>query len=154
MDGITDSSMASVFTIITHRLYPPHCTAQACRRDLKYHNVRWSANGGAVVVGRNLVVGKPAAMMLDRGKRHVTLCNSHTRDLPALCREGNDVLVVAIIWAGGEPSGPDCLREGQVVVDVGIHVKRRASSAAMCPLMRQNPSWEAVPRCPAVVWAQ
>ena len=73
----------------------------------------------AVVVGRSLVVGKPAAMMLDRENATVTLCNSRTRDLPEVCREA-DIVVVAMGKAGAV--GAEHLREGQVVVDVGIHV--------------------------------
>ena len=73
---------------------------------------------GITVVGRSLVVGKPAAMLLDRKNATVTLCNSRTRDLPALCRQA-EVLVVAMGKQGA--IGADCFAPGQVVVDVGIH---------------------------------
>ena len=63
IDGITDGSLAGVFTN-TDLGYAP-CTAQACMEILKYYNVPLSGKR-AVVVGRSLVVGKPAAMMLDR----------------------------------------------------------------------------------------
>ena len=116
IDGITDGSLAGVFTN-TAIGYPP-CTAQACLEILKYYQVPLSGKR-AVVVGRSLVVGKPAAMMLDRENATVTLCNSRTQNLPALCREA-DVVVVAMGKMGA--IGGDCLREGQVVVDVGIHV--------------------------------
>ena len=75
VDGITDGSMAGVFTNMPIG-YPP-CTAQACLEILKYYNVPLSGKR-AVVVGRSLVVGKPAAMMLDRENATVTLCNSRT----------------------------------------------------------------------------
>ena len=91
IDGITDGSLAGVFTN-TDLGYAP-CTAQACLEILKYYNIPLSGRR-AVVVGRSLVVGKPAAMMLDRENATVTICNSHTRDLPALCREA-DVVGVA-----------------------------------------------------------
>ena len=116
IDGITDGSLAGVFTN-TAIGYPP-CTAQACLEILKYYNIPLSGRR-AVVVGRSLVVGKPAAMMLDRENATVTICNSRTQGLPALCREA-DVLVVAMGRMGA--IGGDCLRAGQVVVDVGIHV--------------------------------
>ena len=116
IDGITDASLAGVFTN-TDLGYAP-CTAQACLEILKYYNVPLSGKR-AVVVGRSLVVGKPAAMMLDRENATVTLCNSRTQDLPALCRQA-DVVVVAMGKMGAV--GADCLREGQAVVDVGIHV--------------------------------
>ena len=116
IDGITDGSLAGVFTN-TAIGYPP-CTAQACLEILRYYDLPLSGKR-AVVVGRSLVVGKPAAMMLDRQNATVTLCNSRTQNLPALCREA-DILVVAMGKMGF--IGGDCLREGQVVVDVGIHV--------------------------------
>ena len=116
IDGITDGSLAGVFTN-TALGYPP-CTAQACLEILKYYDIPLSGKR-AVVVGRSLVVGKPAAMMLDKENATVTLCNSRTQNLPALCREA-DIVVVAMGKRGF--IGADCLREGQVVVDVGIHV--------------------------------
>ena len=116
IDGITDGSLAGVFTN-TAIGYPP-CTAQACLEILKHYQIPLSGRR-AVVVGRSLVVGKPAAMMLDRENATVTLCNSRTRNLPALCREA-EIVVVAMGKAGAIDAG--CLRAGQVVVDVGIHV--------------------------------
>ena len=116
IDGITDGSLAGIFTN-TDLGYAP-CTAQACLEILKYYSIPLSGRR-AVVVGRSLVVGKPAAMMLDRENATVTICNSRTRDLPALCREA-DVVVVAMGKMGAV--GADCLRKGQTVVDVGIHV--------------------------------
>ena len=113
IDGIT---LAGVFTN-TALGYPP-CTAQACLEILKYYDIPLSGKR-AVVVGRSLVVGKPAAMMLDRENASVTICNSRTQNLPALCKEA-DVVVVAMGKRGF--IGADCLREGQTVVDVGIHV--------------------------------
>ena len=116
IDGITDGSLAGVFTNSAIG-YPP-CTAQACLEILKYYQVSLSGKR-AVVVGRSLVVGKPAAMMLDRENATVTLCNSRTRNLPALCQEA-DVVVVAMGKQGA--IGGEHLRAGQVVVDVGIHL--------------------------------
>ena len=96
IDGITDGSLAGVFTN-TALGYPP-CTAQACLEILKFYGIPLSGRR-AVVVGRSLVVGKPAAMMLDRENATVTLCNSRTRDLPEVCR-GADIVVVAMGKAG------------------------------------------------------
>ena len=116
IDGITDGSLAGVFTN-TDLGYAP-CTAQACMEILKYYNVPLSGKR-AIVVGRSLVVGKPAAMMLDRENATVTLCNSRTRNLPELCKQA-DIVVVAMGKMAAV--GADCLRAGQTVVDVGIHV--------------------------------
>ena len=49
------------------------------------------------VVGRSVVVGKPAALLLLAGHATVTVAHSRTQDLPAVCREA-DILVAA---AGG-----------------------------------------------------
>ena len=72
----------------------------------------------AVVVGRSAIVGKPMAAMLLREHATVTVCHSRTRDLPAVCRLA-DILVVAI----GRPAaiGAEHVREGAVVIDVGIN---------------------------------
>ena len=86
--------------------------------EKEHYNVPLSGKR-AVVVGRSLVVGKPAAMMLDRENATVTICNSRTQDLPQICQEA-DVVVVAMGRMGAV--GADCLRPGQTVVDVGIHL--------------------------------
>ena len=74
----------------------------------------------AVVVGRSNIVGRPlAALLLHRGiDATVTVCHSRTRDLAALTRTA-DILVAAI----GRPRyiTADMVREGAVVIDVGIN---------------------------------
>lgn len=72
----------------------------------------------AVVVGRSAIVGKPMAALLLRENCTVTVCHSRTADLAAVCREA-DVLVAAIGRAG--MIGPEHVKEGAVVVDVGIN---------------------------------
>lgn len=116
IDGITDGSLAGVFTN-TDLGYAP-CTAQACLEILKYYGIPLSGKR-AVVVGRSLVVGKPAAMMLDKENATVTLCNSRTQNLAELCRQA-DIVVVAMGKAGAVDGSFLCA--GQTVVDVGIHV--------------------------------
>ena len=145
MDGITDGSLAGVFTN-TAVGYPP-CTAQACLEILKFYNIPLSGRR-AVVVGRSLVVGKPAAMMLDRENATVTLCNSRTQDLPALCKEA-DIVVVAMGRQGF--IGSDCLREGQVVVDVGIHVNAEGKLCGDVRFDEAEPLVEAITPVPGGV---
>ena len=72
----------------------------------------------AVVVGRSDIVGKPAALLLLHANATVTVCHSRTRDLGAVTREA-DVLVVAV----GQTAviGPDDVREGATVIDVGMN---------------------------------
>ena len=90
---------------------------QACLELLDYYEVPL-AGRRAVVVGRSLVVGQPAALLLQRRNATVTVCHTGTRDIPALCREA-DVLIAA----AGRPGliTADCLRPGQTVLDVGVH---------------------------------
>jgi methylenetetrahydrofolate dehydrogenase (NADP+)/methenyltetrahydrofolate cyclohydrolase len=70
-----------------------------------------------VIVGRSAIVGKPMAGLLVRESCTVTVCHSRTVDLPAVTREA-DILVAAI----GRPGmiGPEHVRDGAVVVDVGM----------------------------------
>ncbi|MEP6573040.1 MAG: bifunctional methylenetetrahydrofolate dehydrogenase/methenyltetrahydrofolate cyclohydrolase FolD [Gemmatimonadota bacterium] len=76
----------------------------------------------AVIVGRSNIVGKPMANLLLQqgpgGDATVTVCHSKTRDLPAICRAA-DILIAAIGKA--EFVTPDMVREGAVVIDVGIN---------------------------------
>ena len=145
IDGITDGSLAGVFTN-TALGYPP-CTAQSCLEILKFYGIPLSGRR-AVVVGRSLVVGKPAAMMLDRENATVTLCNSRTRDLPEVCREA-DIVVVAMGKAGAV--GAEHLREGQVVVDVGIHVNEEGKLCGDVRFDEAEPLVEAITPVPGGV---
>lgn len=72
----------------------------------------------AVVIGRSNIVGKPMAMLLLRENCTVTLCHSHTANLPEHTRRA-DILVVAV----GKPRfvTADMVRPGAVVIDVGIN---------------------------------
>lgn len=145
IDGITDGSLAGVFTN-TALGYPP-CTAQACLEILKFYGIPLSGRR-AVVVGRSLVVGKPAAMMLDRENATVTLCNSRTRDLPEVCRKA-DIVVVAMGKAGAV--GAEHLRKGQVVVDVGIHVNEEGKLCGDVRFGEAEPLVEAITPVPGGV---
>ena len=70
----------------------------------------------AVVIGRSNIVGKPVAMLLLHKSATVTVCHSRTKDLAAVCKTA-DILVVAI----GRPKmvNADFVKEGAVVIDVG-----------------------------------
>ncbi len=116
VDGITDSSLAGVFAGVSTG-FPP-CTPKACMEILDHYGVELTGKK-AVVIGRSLVVGKPAAMMLIQKNATVTICHTKTEDMPAVCREA-DVLIVAAGRAG--IVGKDCLSAGQIVIDVGINV--------------------------------
>jgi methylenetetrahydrofolate dehydrogenase (NADP+) / methenyltetrahydrofolate cyclohydrolase len=74
----------------------------------------------AVVVGRSNLVGKPLAQLLLRDNATVTVCHSRTKNLPEVTRRA-EILVVAAGRRGFV--GAEHVREGAVVVDVGIHSK-------------------------------
>lgn len=116
VDGITDGSMAGVF-MGTKQGFPP-CTAQACMEILDHYGIDCTGKK-AVVVGRSLVVGKPAAMMLLGKNATVTVCHTRTVDMPSVVKEAEIVIVAA-----GRPGVIDgsYLSKGQIVIDVGINV--------------------------------
>ena len=115
VDGVTSQSLRHVFT----GYGPGHrpCTPEAVLRLLDYYGV--PLDGARVaVIGRSLVVGKPLTLLLTGRNATVTLCHTHTRGLPALCRTA-DVLIVA---AGAQGLvGPEFVHGGQVVIDVGTN---------------------------------
>ena len=93
-------------------------TARSCMAILDFYGVELPGKH-AVVLGRSNVIGKPVAHLLQQANATVTLCHSRTRDLADICRRA-DVVVAAIGKAGFVT--PDMLREGAVLVDVGINV--------------------------------
>ena len=88
-----------------------------CMTDLSMSGVFTGKK--AVVIGRSLVVGKPAAMMLVKKNATVTICHTRTVDMPSVAREA-DIIIVAAGRAG--VVGADYVKAGQVVIDVGINV--------------------------------
>jgi methylenetetrahydrofolate dehydrogenase (NADP+)/methenyltetrahydrofolate cyclohydrolase len=96
---------------------PRSCTPYGVMEILRRSGIE-VAGKETVIVGRSDIVGKPMALMLLHAHATVTICHSKTRDLPAVCRRA-DILVAAM----GRPAfvGPQFIREGAVVVDVGIN---------------------------------
>ena len=97
--------------------YPP-CTPQACMEILDHYGIDCTGKK-AVVVGRSLVVGKPAAMMLIKKNATVTVCHTRTVDMPSVVKEA-DIVIVAAGRAGVVDDS--YVRAGQVIIDVGINV--------------------------------
>lgn len=93
------------------------CTPAGIIESLRRHGIAL-AGKHAVVVGRSTIVGKPMAGLLLRENCTVTLAHSRSRDLPGICREA-DLLVAAVGRPGMITS--DHVREGAVVIDVGIN---------------------------------
>ena len=116
VDCMTDGSMSGVFT--GKNVGFPPCTPQACMEILDHYGIDCTGKK-AVVIGRSLVVGKPAAMMLVKKNATVTICHTRTVDMPSVAREA-DIVIVAAGRAG--VVGAEYVKEGQTIIDVGINV--------------------------------
>lgn len=97
--------------------FPP-CTPTAVVEILKHYDVNLSG-AKVAVLGRSMVVGKPAAMLLLNENTTVTVCHSRTKDLQSITSDA-DILVAAVGRAKMVKS--EFVKEGAVVVDVGINV--------------------------------
>ena len=116
VDGITDGSMSAVYSGSGQGFSP--CTAQACVEILKNSGISLSGKR-VTVVGRSLVIGRSAAMLLLAEHATVTICHTRTKNLPAVCREA-EILIAAAGKAG--VIGRESAAPGQIVLDVGIHM--------------------------------
>ena len=92
VDCMTDLSMSGVFT--GKKIGFPPCTPQACMEILDHYGIDCTGKK-AVVIGRSLVVGKPAAMMLVKKNATVTICHTRTVDMPSVAKEADIVIVAA-----------------------------------------------------------
>ena len=115
VDGMTFASLTTVFTRSGEGFAP--CTAQSVVELLDHYGVEIEGARTAVI-GRSLVIGRPAAMMLLARNATLTMCHTRTKDLPAVCREA-EILVVASGHAGSVTK--DYVNQNQVVIDVGIN---------------------------------
>ncbi len=112
VDGMTTLSLGALVTGTAG--FAP-CTAEACMELLRAHGID-PAGRRVTIVGRSLVIGRPAALLLTRADATVTLCHRKTPDLAARCRDADILLAAA-----GAPGliTPACVRPGQIVLDAG-----------------------------------
>jgi methylenetetrahydrofolate dehydrogenase (NADP+)/methenyltetrahydrofolate cyclohydrolase len=97
--------------------FPP-CTPSAVMEILRYYDIPLKGKN-TVVIGRSMIVGKPAAMLLLKEHATVTICHSRTKDLP-LVASGAELLVVGIGRA--KMVNSNYVKDGAIVIDVGINV--------------------------------
>ena len=116
VDCMTDLSNAGVFEGRSDLGFPP-CTPQACMEILAHYGIDCKGKK-AVVIGRSLVVGKPAAMMLMDRNATVTICHTKTVNTAEIAREA-DILVSAASVLNSLTK--DFVRPGQIVIDVSIN---------------------------------
>jgi methylenetetrahydrofolate dehydrogenase (NADP+)/methenyltetrahydrofolate cyclohydrolase len=135
VDGITDVSMSALYTLaaessnrdegvnqrLLERGFAP-CTPEAVVRVLDEAGIE-ILRKRVVVVGRSLVVGKPAAMLLLARNATVTIAHSRTENLASVTREADIVVVCAGLAETGRDArlGAEYFRDGQVIIDCGIN---------------------------------
>ena len=145
VDCQTDASLGGVFT--GKQIGFPPCTPQACMEILDHYGIDCTGKK-AVVIGRSLVVGKPAAMMLIKKNATVTVCHTRTKDMPSVTREA-EILIVAAGRAG--VVGKDYVSPGQVVIDVGINVNAEGKLCGDVAYDEVEPIVEAITPVPGGV---
>ncbi len=116
LDGICPVNIAKVCAGDESGFAP--CTAEAVIEVLKAGGVE-IAGKRAVIVGRSMVVGRPLSLLLLKEHATVTICHTRTKNLQAVCKEGE-----ILIAAAGKAKMLDksCVRKDAVVIDVGINV--------------------------------
>ena len=92
------------------------CTAEAAIQILDYYGIELSGKK-VVVIGRSLVVGKPLAMLLLNRNATVTVCHSQSINIPAITRDAD---IIISCTGQMESVNAEYVREGQIVIDVGI----------------------------------
>jgi methylenetetrahydrofolate dehydrogenase (NADP+)/methenyltetrahydrofolate cyclohydrolase len=126
------------------------CTPLGCQDLLMASGIE-TRGAHVVVVGRSLIVGKPMALLLLRkgvgGDATVTIAHSQTRHLAQLTRSA-DILIAAL----GRPHalGAEHIREGSVVIDVGINRVPDNSSATGYRLVGDVDFEQVADRCRAI----
>ena len=115
VDSMTHMSNAGVFEGQDLGYAP--CTPSACMEILDHYGIDCKGKK-AVVIGRSLVVGKPAAMMLMAKNATITMCHTRTVDPAAICREADIIISAAGVL---KSLTKDFVRPGQVVIDVSMN---------------------------------
>ncbi len=126
------------------------CTPLGCQRLLIESGIE-TAGANVVVLGRSMIVGKPMALLLMNkgrgGDATVTVAHSRTRNLAEVCSRA-DILIAAI----GQPEfvKANFVREGAVVIDVGINRIADPSSPKGSRLVGDVAFAEVAPKCSAI----
>ena len=154
VDSMTHMSNAGVFEGQALGYAP--CTPAACMEILDHYGIDCKGKN-AVVIGRSLVVGKPAAMMLMAKNATVTICHTKTVNTAEICRNA-DIIVSA---AGVLNSlTKDFVRPGQVVIDVSMNwnpekitAKGKGGMSGDCVFEEVEPIVDAITPVPGGVGA-
>jgi methylenetetrahydrofolate dehydrogenase (NADP+)/methenyltetrahydrofolate cyclohydrolase len=148
VDGFHPVNVAKL-ALEDHTGFVP-CTPLGCQRLLIAAGIE-TAGANVVVVGRSMIVGKPMALLLmakgQGGDATVTVAHSRTKDLVKVCREA-DIIIAAI----GRPEfiKAEHVKEGAVVIDVGINRVEDPGSAKGYKLVGDVKFDEVAPKCRAI----
>jgi methylenetetrahydrofolate dehydrogenase (NADP+)/methenyltetrahydrofolate cyclohydrolase len=118
VDGFSPSNIGRLAQKGRQPLFIP-CTPYGCIYLLDQAGVKIDG-ANAVVLGRSNIVGMPVALLLISRNATVTVCHSHTRDLPVIVRQA-DILIAAI--GKMEMVRGDWIKPGAAIIDVGINEK-------------------------------
>ncbi len=116
VDCMTHLSNAGVFEDRKDLGYAP-CTPAACMEILDHYGIDCKGKT-AVVIGRSLVVGKPAAMMLMGKNATVTICHTKTVNTAEVCRNADIIISAAGVL---KSLTKDYVKPGQVIIDVSMN---------------------------------
>lgn len=124
VDCMTHMSNAGVFEGLNDLGYAP-CTPAACMEILDFYGIDCKGKSAAVI-GRSLVVGKPAAMMLMGKNATVTVCHTKTANTAEICRSADIIVSSAGVL---NSLTKDFVRPGQIVIDVSINWDENKTNA-------------------------
>ena len=154
VDGMTDLSAAGVYT--GQALGFPPCTAAACMEILDHYGVE-TAGKKAVVLGRSLVIGRPAAMMLLGRNATVTMVHTKTEDPKAHIADAE--ILICAAGARNLVTG-DMVRPGQIILDVSMNwdpekitAKGKGGMVGDCAFAQVEPIVDAITPVPGGVGA-
>ena len=154
VDSMTHMSNAGVFEGQDLGYAP--CTPAACMEILDHYGIDCKGKN-AVVIGRSLVVGKPAAMMLMAKNATVTICHTRTVNTAEICKNADIIISAAGVL---NSLTRDFVREGQIVIDVSMNwnpekitSKGKGGMSGDCVFDEVEPIVEAITPVPGGVGA-
>ena len=154
VDSMTHMSNAGVFEGQDLGYAP--CTPAACMEILDHYGIDCKGKN-AVVIGRSLVVGKPAAMMLMAKNATVTMCHTKTVNTAEICKNADIIISAAGVL---NSLTADYVRPGQVVIDVSMNwnpekitTKGKGGMSGDCVFDEVEPIVEAITPVPGGVGA-
>ena len=154
VDSMTHMSNAGVFEGQDLGYAP--CTPAACMEILDHYGIDCKGKN-AVVIGRSLVVGKPAAMMLMGKNATVTVCHTRTVNTAEICKRADIIVTAAGVLSS---LTKDFVREGQIVIDVSMNwnpekitTKGKGGMSGDCVFDEVEPIVEAITPVPGGVGA-